>query len=145
MPEVVVKADKQRLSQVDVLGGDDEAEGKGSQYEYAHSGKRTDDDRLRVVLGRIVHIHNVHAHHLHTRIKKEYTAGQHYIIQFGEVGEEALGHIHIVMSSCTYIYDTQHDQQAGRDDRADHSAPFADLAHPSKALEGDEGRDPIYT
>ena len=142
--EVIVKTDEQRLCEVDVFGRDDEAEREGSQDEDRDSRERADDDGLRVVLGRIINIHDVYTHHFHSSVEQEDTAGQDYVVQLCEVWEEALGHIHIVVSTTCHIDDAEDDQKTCRYDRTYHTAPFADLSHPVEAFQGNEGCNPIY-
>ena len=52
----------------------------------------------------------MHAHHLHSRIEQEYAAGQNQIVEFSQVGEESLGHVHVIMSAGSNVNDTQYDQ-----------------------------------
>ena len=141
--EIVVEAHQQRLREADVLGRDDEAQRESTQHEDADRYERTDDDGLGVVPRRVLHVHDVYTHHLHTRIEQEDTAGQHQVVEFRQVGEETLRHVHVVVSAGRNVDDAQQDQQASGNDRTDHTAPFADLADPSQALERDEGGDPV--
>ena len=73
----------------------------------------------------------MHAHHLHSGIEEEDAACQDYIVEFRQVGEEALAHIHIVVTSCRQVQSSKDDEKSGRDDGSDESTPFAYLAHPA--------------
>ena len=141
--EEVVKSYKQRLCKVDILCRYDHSQGEGSKYKDADCGKRAYDDGLRIVSGRIVHIHHMDTHHLHTGIEEEDAACKHYVVKILQVREETLRHVHVVRTSCSNIDDAQYYQQACRNDRADHSAPFADLADPVQTFKRDEGRYPV--
>ena len=141
--EVVVEAHQQRLRQADVLCGNDEAQREGAQHEDADRDQRTDDDCLGVVLRRVLYVHDVYAHHLHTRIEEEDAAGQHKVVELREVGEESLRHVHVVVAAGRNVDDAQQDQQTRGNDRADHAAPFADFTYPSESLERDERGDPV--
>ena len=83
------------------------------------------------------------AHHLHAGVEEEDAACEHQIVEFRQIGEESLRHVHLVVPSRSDVDDSQNDQQSGRDDRTDHSAPFADLSDPADAFERDEGCDPV--
>ena len=110
--EIVVESDQQRLREADVLGGDDESQREGAQHEDADRDERTDDDGLGVVARRILHVHHVNAHHLHTRIEEEDAAGQHEVVEFRQVGEEALRHVHMVVPAGRDVDDAEDDQQS---------------------------------
>ena len=81
----------------------------------------------------------MHAHHLHTGIEQEDTAGQYDIVQLCQIREETLRHVHIIMSASGDVDDAQDYEKACRDDCADHSSPFAYLAYPTKTFHRDEG------
>ena len=85
----------------------------------------------------------MHTHHLHTGIEEEDTAGQDYVVDLLQVGEETLRHIHIVVAACRDVDNSQHDKYSCGYDCAYHSAPFADFADPAKASEGNNRCDPI--
>ena len=77
-----------RLREADVQGRSGPA--RRFQNEDQHRDQRTDDawpwDSFKMVL----HVHDVNAHHLHTRVEQEDTARQHEVVEFRQVGEEAL-------------------------------------------------------
>ena len=85
----------------------------------------------------------MYSHHFHTCIEQEDTASQNQVVKLGEVREEALRHIHVVMSARSYIDDTEDYKQSCGDDGSYHSAPFTYLAYPAESFHGDEGRNPI--
>ena len=95
------------------------------------------------VFRRIVHVHHVNTHHLHTGIEEEDAAGQYQVVEIRQVGEETLRHIHIVMASGRNVNDAQKDEQTCRYDRADHTSPFADFADPVHTFQGNERSDPV--
>ena len=142
--EVVVESDEERLRKVYVLCRNDKSEREGAQNEYRYGHERAHDDGLGVVLARIVDLHDVYAHHLHSGVEEEYAAGKYQIVEFGKVGPETLRHVHIVVSARGEIYDAEDYEQRGGDYGSDHTAPFADLADPAETLERDECREPIY-
>ena len=86
----------------------------------------------------------MNAHHLHTCIEEEDAAGQDDVVKLGEVGEEALRHVHVVRAAGSYVYDTKYDQKSCWDDGADKAAPFADLSDPVETFECDYRRHPVY-
>ena len=143
MPEIIVKSDEQRLGQVDVLCRNDEAEGERAQDEDRDSRQGSDDYRFRIVSRRIVNIHDMHTHHLHSCIEEEDAAGQNQVVEFREIREESLRHVHVVMTSAGDVYYAQNYQESGRNDCSDQSAPLADLADPAEAFHGNEGRYPV--
>lgn len=86
--EIVVKTDQQTLSEIDLLGRYDEAQREGPQHEDADRNQRSDEDRFRIVLARILHIHHMNTHHLHSGIEKKDSGSQHQIVELGQVGKE---------------------------------------------------------
>ena len=60
---------------------------------------------------------------------------------FERSGKETLRKVHVVVASGGQVDRAQYDEQSGGDDRADHAAPFADLADPVQSLERNEGGD----
>ena len=141
--EVVVEADEQRLREADVPRRDDEPQREGSQNEDADRDERADDDGPGVVAARVFDVHDVYAHHLHAGVEEEDAAGEHQVVEFREIGEETLRKVHVVVASGGQVDRAQYDEQSGGDDRADHAAPFADLADPVQSLERNEGGDPV--
>ena len=141
--EVVVEADQQRLGQVDVFGRNDEAQRERAQHEDQHGHQRADDDGFRIVARRILHVHHVNTHHLHTGIEEEDAAGQYQVVEIRQVGEEALRHIHVVMAAGRNVNDAQKNEQTCRYDRTDHTSPFADFADPVHAFQRNECCDPV--
>ena len=141
--EIVVESDQQTLRQVDVFGRDDKAQREGTQYEDQHRNQRPDEDSLGVVLARIFHVHHMDTHHLHTGVEQEDTRSQHQVVEFGQVGEESLAHVHVIMSAGTEVDDPEDDQQAGRDNRPDHTADFRNLADPRQPFQGDGRGGPV--
>ena len=78
--EEVVETYEQRLGKVDVLCRYDHTQGEGSKNKDADCRKRAYDYGLRLVSGRIVHIHHMDTHHFHTCIEQEYAACQYKIV-----------------------------------------------------------------
>ena len=60
-----------------------------------------------------------------------------------QIGEETLVHVHLILAARHQVDHAHDDQQPGRNNRADHTAPFRDLADPRKTLQGDQRGDPI--
>ena len=108
--EIVVETDQQALRQVDILCGNNEAQRKSTQYENQHGNRRSDKNGFRIILARVLHIHHMNTHHLHTGVKEENPGRQYQVVEFRQVRKESLAHIHIVMAAGRQIDNTEHDQ-----------------------------------
>ena len=82
-------------------------------------------------------------HHLHTGIKQEDPRSQHQVVEFGQVGEKSLAHVHVVMAAGTEIDDSEDDQQSGRDNSSDHTAEFRDLTDPGEPFQRNARCSPV--
>ena len=141
--EIVVKTNKQRLRKAYILGGNDKSQRECTQDKNQDCYNRAYNNGFRIVTRGIIDIHNVDTHHLHTRIKEEYTARQNKVIQFFQIGEESLRHIHIIMAARSNINNAQNNEQTRRNDSTYHTTPLTDFTYPIQASHRYEGRNPI--
>ena len=108
--KVVVEADQQALSQVDILFRDNDTQCESTQYEDGNCDGCTDKYSLRIIFGRILHILHMDTAHFHTGIEKENTGCKYQIVEITEIGEEVTVKVHLTLSARCQIDNCQHHQ-----------------------------------
>ena len=141
--KVSVEAHQQALGQVDFALRDDNTEREGAQDENQYRNERTDKYGLRIVDRRIIDILHVDTAHLHTGIEEEDARCQHQVVEVAEIGEEIALEVELRMSATGEINNSQHHQQACRNDGAHQTANLRDLAYPRHPFQGYKGGQPI--
>ena len=114
------------------------------EYEDGDRGDGRNKDRDWIVAGRIADFLDVDRVHFHSGVEEKDAGGQDDVVEVAEVWNEVPpGQVDLRMTTAHEVSETEHDQDEGRDDRADDTAP---LGHPGEgpdAAERDEGGQPV--
>ena len=140
----IVIPHQQALRQIDLLGGDHHADGQRAKHEDHHRHDRGDCNRNRVVARGVVDILDVDRVHLHAGVKEEYASGQHQVVEVAEVRDHVVpGELDLHRLAAGHIKNAQNDQDARRDDGADHAAPLRERRCRLDAAQRGECRCPV--
>ena len=109
--QITVKPDKQTLRQIDVFCRNDQTQSESTEHEDDNGDTRADEDGFRVIFGGgCFHVHDVDTHHLHTRVEQEDSRCQYEVVEIGQVREETLAHVHVVVSARGDVDDSEDNQ-----------------------------------